>query len=95
MTPAPPTEDQLLIVRRIADDSGLRRGNAIYALLADYARLKEDAARLEAVESGLTLECRAGVSVDRWMARNSVTGDYWTAPTARAVIDAARAKEGS
>ena len=50
MTPAPPTEDQLLIVRRIADDAGLRRGNAIYALLADYARLKEDAARLDGLQ---------------------------------------------
>ena len=88
MTPAPPTEDQLLIVRQIADDSGLRsRGNAIYALLADYARLKEDAARLD------------------WALKECDVVYWWDQPKAherssidirdRAVIDAAREREGS
>lgn len=100
MTTTPPTEAQMVTLdfmlhRAACSKFTFNEQEALRALLDEYARLREDAARLDAVESGLTIECRAGVSVDRWMARNSVTGDYWTAPTARAVIDAARAKEGS
>ena len=88
MTPAPPTEDQLLIVRQIADDSGLRsRGNAIYALLADYARLKEDAARLDWVLK----EC----DVVYWWDQPKAHERSSIVFSDRAAIDAARAKEGS